>query len=147
MRRHTTKGMGEIVGSIGALLILVFLLTGTLSVLRVWQAHQTLERAASAAIRSEEQYGCWTINTDQAVTQIVNGSGLVATGIRVLQYTANPATYGNAVTATLQYQFDTNFLFGGITSHTLTTAQNGSSFYVPSSLTKNTQSCTTPVFQ
>ena len=88
-RWHDTQGLGETVGAIGGLLILTFGLTGSLSAFRLWQTHQALEHAASVALRSEEQQGCWTAQTSATVAQAAQGAGLNPQGVKVSAFTVS----------------------------------------------------------
>lgn len=129
-----TQGLGETVGAIGGLLLLVFGLTSGLSVFRVWQTHQILVQAANAALRSEEQQGCWTPGTTQAVSQVAQGAGLNPQGIKIVQATTQSTDYGKPVKVTVQYTVSTDFLFGGLATWTEQATAAGSSFYVPNTM-------------
>ena len=133
-RWHDTQGLGETVGAIGGLLILTFGLTGSLSAFRLWQTHQALEHAASVALRSEEQQGCWTAQTSATVAQAAQGAGLNPQGVKVSAFAAQTADYGQPVSVTVQYTLSTDFLFGGMATWTEQATAAGSSFYVPGTM-------------
>ena len=88
-RWHETEGLGETVGAVFGILLLVFGLTGSLSAFRLWQTHQALEHAASIALRSEEQQGCWTAQTSATVAQAAQGAGLNPQGVKVSAFTVS----------------------------------------------------------
>ncbi len=142
-RWQDTQGLGETVGAIGGLLILTFGLTGSLSAFRLWQTHQALEHAASVALRSEEQQGCWTAATTAAVAQSVQGAGLNPQGVKVVGYTGQSVNYGQPVRVTVQYTLSTDFLFGGLATWTEQATAAGSSFYVPNTM-PGYGNCTNP---
>ena len=143
-RWQDTSGLGEIVGGIGALLLLVFVLTGGISAFRLWQTHQVLDRATSIALRSEEQQGCWTPATSRAVSTTLQQGGLVPSGITVTAYTGQQANYGAPIVAGLRYRTATDFLFGGLGQWTEQAAQAGSSFYVAANANATGSGCGTP---
>lgn len=142
-RRRAENGLGEIVGGVGGLLLLVFLLTGALSVFRLWQTHQVLDRAATVALRSEEQQGCWTAATNAAVAAIIQQGGLSPKGVAVTRYTGLSTRYGQPVSVALAYAPGTDFLFGGAAVYTEQAGSAGSSFYVPTQ-SGSSAVCTTP---
>lgn len=142
-RWRETQGLGEIVGGIGALLLLVFVLTGAISAFRLWQTHQVLDQAAAIALRSEEQNGCWTSATSQAVATTLQHGGLNPDGVHITAYAANQANYGQGIAAGLSYTTSTDFLFGGLGQWTEHSEQAGSSFYVPAVAAAAT-GCATP---
>ena len=143
-RWRDTQGVGETVGAVFGIMLLVFGLTGSLSAYRLWQVHQTLVHAASVALRSEEQQGCWTASTSQAVGTVAQGAGLNPHGVKVTQFTANTADYGQPVTVTLSYQTNIDYLFGGLSAWTEQASLSGSSFYVPATMTGSNGGCTAP---
>ncbi len=143
-RWRDTQGVGETVGAVFGIMLLVFGLTGSLSAYRLWQVHQTLVHAASVALRSEEQQGCWTASTSQAVGTVAQGAGLNPHGVKVTHFTANTADYGQPVTVTLSYQTNIDYLFGGLSAWTEQASLSGSSFYVPATMTGSNGGCTAP---
>ena len=143
-RWHETEGLGETVGAVFGILLLVFGLTGSLSAFRLWQTHQALEHAASIALRSEEQQGCWTTATSQAVATAAQGAGLNPQGIKITRSATQTAEYGQPVSVTLAYTTNTDFLFGGLGTWTEQAAISGSSFYVPAVVTGSQAGCAAP---
>ena len=143
LRWRDTRGIGETVGAIGGILLLVFGFTGSLSTFRLWQVHQTLVHVASVALRSEEQQGCWTASTSQAVRTAAQGAGLNPQGVKVTQFTANTTDYGQPVTVSVQYTLGIDYLFGGFSAWTEQASLSGSSFFVPGSM-PGYGACTTP---
>ena len=142
-RWQAVEGLGDIVGGIGGLLLLVFILTGSISAFRLWQTHQVLDRATVAALRSEEQQGCWTASTSRAVSAILQQGGLAPNGVHITTYTATPSPYGTSIAVGFNYSLHTDFLFGKLALWTEHAGASGSSFYVPTT-SGSVSACATP---
>ncbi|SMC08174.1 hypothetical protein SAMN00768000_3713 [Sulfobacillus thermosulfidooxidans DSM 9293] len=143
-------------GTIGSVLglILIFMgVTGGIAASRLWHVQQTLDAAAHAAAVSEAQNGCWTAQTSQIVSHILQGGGLPISGahaVQVTQYSdpqGDTTPYGQVVTAKLQWAVPISVVRLQLpTSVTLSSNVDQPSQYVAFGSQNNTtnSTCTTP---
>lgn len=143
-------------GTIGSVLglVLIFMgVTGGIAASRLWHVQQTLDAAAHAAAVSEAQNGCWTAQTSQIVSKILQGGGLPISGahaVQVTQYSdpqGDTTPYGQVVTAKLQWAVPISVVHLQLpTSVPLTSTVEQPSQYVAfgSNTAQSNSQCTTP---
>ena len=133
-RVKSLRAESNVVSALGGMGLLLMTLTGAISGGQVWSAHQTLTRAAEAAVQSEQQNGCWTSSTTQAVDTILRGDGMSPSALTIKQSTTSTAQYGNPVVAAFSYPVHVGVLgFSFPQPITLNTQYQSTSFFVPTS--------------
>lgn len=143
-QRRKSSGIGEIVGGIGSLLLLAFMLTASVSAFHLWQEHQIMERASSVALKSEEKYGCWTSQTTSNVSLVLQNGGINPRSVSVPSYTSTLQPYGSPVKVTLDQTTSSNYVFGSLVQHAEDVSQSGNSSYVDYNTANTTSNCAVP---
>ena len=138
------RGEGNTTGAVIALILLTFGLTGGVALLRLLHTNNILTQATTIALQSEEQNGCWTAATTQAVTNTLKAGGLTPSATQVTQYTATTQSYGQPIHVGLRYPLQISVVTMPVMTIPIQSAESGSSFYVPNVSGGTNAGCTSP---
>lgn len=137
-------GLSSGTGAIGGLILFVTALTGGIGAVQIARVHAALAQAAQAAAQSEQQSGCWTDATTQAVYQTLKGAGLNPGTVAITADTGQSTAYGGAVTAGLATKVGVSVLGTSLMTVPIAAAANASSFWTPAGAGGSNPACTTP---
>lgn len=129
---------------VGGLILFTTVLTGGIAATQIVRVHAALAQAAQAAAQSEQQNGCWTQGTTNAVYQTLKGAGVNAGTVNLTADTANSTAYGGAVTAGLSTKVGVSVLGAKLMQIPVAAAANSTSFYTPSTAAGTNSACVTP---
>lgn len=129
---------------VGGLILFTTVLTGGIAASQIVRVHAALAQAAQAAAQSEQQNGCWTQGTTNAVYQTLKGAGVNAGSVKLTADTANSTSYGGAVTAGLSTKVGVSVLGAKLMQIPVSVASNSTSFYTPSTAGGTNSACVTP---
>ncbi|PSR19880.1 MAG: hypothetical protein C7B45_17740 [Sulfobacillus acidophilus] len=142
--RQHPGGLSSGVGMMGGLVLLVTVLTAGIGATQLARVHAALAQAAQAAVQSEQQQGCWTQGTTQAVYQTLKGAGINPNTVRLTADTASSTTYGGAVTAGLATTVGVSVLGAKLMEIPIAAGANATSFYTPATAGGSNAACITP---
>ncbi len=129
---------------VGGLILFTTVLTGGIAATQIVRVHAALAQAAEVAAQSEQQNGCWTQGTTNAVYQTLKGAGINAGSVNLTADTANSTSYGGAVTAGLATKVGVSVLGAPLMQIPIAAASNSTSFYTPNTAGGANAACVTP---
>lgn len=142
--RGHPRGLSTGVGMVGGLILFTTVLTGGIAATQIVRVHAALAQAAEVAAQSEQQNGCWTQGTTNAVYQTLKGAGINAGSVNLTADTANSTSYGGAVTAGLATKVGVSVLGAPLMQIPIAAASNSTSFYTPSTAGGANSACVKP---
>ena len=142
--RQHPGGLSSGVGMVGGLVLLVTVLTAGIGATQLARVHAALAQAAQAAVQSEQQQGCWTQGTTQAVYQTLKGAGINPGTVSLTADTASSTSYGGAVTAGLATKVGISVLGAKLMQIPIAAGANATSFYTPATAGGSNAACITP---
>jgi hypothetical protein len=142
--RGHPRGLSTGVGMVGGLILVTTGLTAGLAAAQLVRVHAALVQAAHAAAQSEQQQGCWTESTTQAVYETLKGAGINPGTVRLTADTASSTAYGGAVTAGLATTVGISVLGAKLMHIPIAAGANATSFYTPATANSSNPSCVTP---
>jgi len=97
-RAAAGRGLAQIGGAVGVLILIITVLSGGLTLAQLWRTAETLQAAARFAADAEAQAGCWTDTAAQTAATALAGGGLTPRQVTVTAYSP-PGAYGASMVA------------------------------------------------
>lgn len=128
-KRRADRGAAVSIGMVAGLIFFVTFLTAGIGAVQLARVHAALAQAAQSALHVEQNNGCWTQASSNAVAHTLHTAGVPVSGVQLTEDTGTLAPYGHAVDVGLKTQVHVSVFGISLAALPVSAGLHGTSFY------------------